>query len=55
MGGLDGRNDAHRLTAEIENDDQWVVFDAAHDEDAWEELELSEISIAAAGWVCVHA
>ena len=52
MGGLDGRNDAqHRLEAEIANDDQWVVFDDAHDEDAWEELELTEITVAAAWWV----
>ena len=52
MGGLDGRNDAqHRLEAEIANDDQWVVFDDAHAEDAWEELELTEITVAAAWWV----
>jgi len=51
MGGFDGRNDAqHRLEAEIANDDQWVVFDDAHDEDAWEELELAEITVAAAWW-----
>jgi hypothetical protein len=56
MGGLDGRNDAqHRLEAEIANDDQWVVFDDPHGEDAWEELELTEITVAAAWWVCVHA
>ena len=55
MGGLDGRNDAkHRLEAEIANDDQWVVFDDAHDGDAWEQLELSEIVVAAAWWVCAH-
>jgi hypothetical protein len=55
MGGLDGRNDEHRLQAEIANDDQWVVFDDPHGEDAWEELELTEITLAAAWWVCVHA
>jgi hypothetical protein len=55
MGGLDGRNDEHRLAAEIENDAQWVVFDDAHGEDEWESLELSEITVAAAWWVCVHA
>ena len=51
MGGLDGRNDEHRLAAEIENDAQWVVFDDPHGEDAWEELELAEITVAAAWWV----
>jgi len=55
MGGLDGRNDGHRLEAEIANDAQWVVFDDPHDGDAWESLELQDITLAAAWWVVVHA
>ena len=55
MGGLDGRNDGHRLEAEIANDAQWVVFEDPHDEDAWESLQLQEITLAAAWWVVVHA
>ena len=55
MAGLDERDDAHRLEAEIANEAQWVVFDDPHEERPWAELELEEIELAAAWWVGVHA
>ena len=42
--------DAHRLAAEIANEPQWIVFDDLEGEDDWTELELSELSLAAAWW-----
>ena len=52
MAGLD--RDA-RLAAELANEDQWVVFGDPHEEEPWAGLELEEIELAAAWWVCVHA
>jgi hypothetical protein len=42
--------EARRLAAEIANEPQWVVFDAADSEDAWASYELEELSFAASWW-----